>query len=160
MIFATVGSHPTYKFERLLRALEGVEADELVVQYGPGTPPRNATVAVPWMPFEEIVANMGRADHVISHAGVGTILCAVQAGHVPLVFPRLKRFEETVDDHQLDLARMLTGTGKVVLVEDAEALPAALATAAPRGAAHDGGGEELIAAVRAELHPAGLAKPA
>lgn len=152
MIFATVGSHPTYKFERLLRALEGIEADELVVQHGPGAPPRNATVAVPWMPFEEIVANMERADHVVSHAGVGTILCAVQAGQVPLVFPRLKRFEETVDDHQLDLARMLARTGKVVLVEDAAALPGALSAAPARGAASDGGGEALIAAVRAELH--------
>jgi UDP-N-acetylglucosamine--N-acetylmuramyl-(pentapeptide) pyrophosphoryl-undecaprenol N-acetylglucosamine transferase len=154
VIFATVGSHPTYRFERLLRALEGVDA-ELVVQYGPGEPPANAAVAVPWMPFEEIVANMEKADHVVSHAGVGTILCAIQAGQVPLVFPRLARFGETVDDHQLDLARLLAETGKVVLVEEAKALPAALAAAPPRGEASDGGGEELIAAVRAELHQSG-----
>jgi UDP-N-acetylglucosamine transferase subunit ALG13 len=152
VIFATVGSHPTYKFERLLRALEGVEED-LVVQYGPGEPPRNATVAVPWMAFEEIIANMERADRVVSHAGVGTILCAVQLGLVPVVFPRLKRFDETVDDHQLDLARRLAMTGKVVVVEDGEALATAIATTPPRGAAaDDGSGAALIGAVRAELH--------
>jgi UDP-N-acetylglucosamine transferase subunit ALG13 len=152
VIFATVGSHPTYSFERLLRALEQVDADDLIVQFGPGEAPRNATAAAAWMPFEEIVGNMERADRVVSHAGVGTILCAIQAGHVPIVFPRLKRFGETVDDHQLHLARLLAETRRVVLVEDAGLLPAALAEAPPRGAAASGGGEELIGAVRAELH--------
>jgi UDP-N-acetylglucosamine transferase subunit ALG13 len=151
LIFATVGSHPTYKFERLLRALEGVDG-ELVVQYGPGRPPQNATVAVPWMRFEEIVANIERADRIVSHAGVGTILCAVQAGRVPVVFPRLKRFDETVDDHQLDLARRLAMTGKVIVVEDDAALAAAIAAAAPAGTVDDGSGAALIDAVRAELH--------
>jgi UDP-N-acetylglucosamine transferase subunit ALG13 len=153
VIFATVGSHPTYKFERLLRALESI-GGELVVQYGPGEPPRNASVAVPWMSFEEIVGNIERADCVVSHAGVGTILCAIQAGQVPAVFPRLKRFNETVDDHQRDLAKRLAKTGKVVVVEDGDALAAALAKAPPRGTVEDDSGTALVDAVRAELHQA------
>ncbi len=154
MIFATVGSHPTFKFERLLRALEGLQGEELEVQYGPGRPPANAAEAVPWMSFAEIVEHMERASHVVSHAGVGTILCAIGAGHVPVVFPRLRRFEETVDDHQLELARMLVGTGRVILVESAEELAQALGEAPARGAASEGGGEALIAAVAAELDQA------
>lgn len=151
MIFATVGSHPTFKFERLLRALETLEGEQLDVQYGPGTPPANAAEAVPWMSFAEIAEHMERASHVVSHAGVGTILCAIGAGHVPIVFPRLRRFEETVDDHQLDLARKLVGTGRVVVVESAEELALALREAPARGAASDAGGEALIAAVGTEL---------
>ena len=151
MIFATVGSHPTFKFERLLRALEGLAGEDLEVQYGPGEPPAGAAEAVPWMSFEEIVDHMERASHVVSHAGVGTILLAIGAGHVPIVFPRLRRFEETVDDHQLELARKLVPTGRVIVVESAEELAAALDAAAPRGAASDAGGEALIEAVGAEL---------
>lgn len=151
MIFASVGSHPTYKFDRLLRALEGVEG-ELVVQYGPGEPPRNATVAVPWMSFDEIITNLTNADRVVSHAGVGTILCAIQAGQVPVVFPRLERYGETVDDHQLDLARRLAQTGKVVVVESGEELATAIAAAPARGTVDDSSGAALIGAVRAELH--------
>lgn len=151
MIFATVGSHPTFKFERLLRALETLEGEELDVQYGPGRPPANAAEAVPWMSFAEVVAQMERASHVVSHAGVGTILCAIQTGHVPIVFPRLRRFDETVDDHQLDLARKLVGTGRVILVESAEELAGAVREAPARGAANDAGGEALIDAVAAEL---------
>jgi UDP-N-acetylglucosamine transferase subunit ALG13 len=156
VIFATVGSHPTFKFERLLRALEGLEGEELTVQYGPGRPPANAAEAVPWMSFAEIADHMERASHVVSHAGVGTILCAIGAGHVPVVFPRLRRFEETVDDHQLDLARMLVGTGRVILVESAEEMARALREAPARGAASEGGGEALIEAVAAELDQASV----
>src|SRR4029453_7051924 len=58
VIFATVGSHPTYSFERFLRALESLPGAELVVQYGPGEPPANAHRAVPWMTFAEIAEEM------------------------------------------------------------------------------------------------------
>ncbi len=151
MIFATVGSHPTFEFDRFLRALELLPGDQLVVQYGPGTPPANAARAMPWMTFAEIVEQMERASHVVSHAGVGTILCAVRAGHVPVVFPRLRRFGETVDDHQLELGRALVASGRVALVEEESALPAILAAAAPRGAQPKLEDSGLIAAVREEL---------
>jgi UDP-N-acetylglucosamine transferase subunit ALG13 len=151
LIFVTVGSHPTFKFERLLRALETIQGQDIEVQYGPGEPPANATEAVAWMSFEEIAAHMERASHVVSHAGVGTILCAIQAGQVPIVFPRLRRYEETVDDHQLDLAMKLVETGRVIVVESEEELAAALETAPARGAATAAGGEALIDAVGAEL---------
>ena len=151
MIFATVGSHPTYRFERFLRALETLPAGELVVQHGPGEPPANATVATPWMSFAEIIESMERAERVVSHAGVGTILCATRAGHTPIVFPRLERYGETVDDHQLELGRRLAADGRLILVEDERELAAAVAAAAPRGAAAGVGGAELIDAVGAEL---------
>lgn len=151
MIFATVGSHPTYAFDRFLRALEALPAGQLVVQHGPGRPPAGAAHAVPWMTFAEIVDHMERAERVVSHAGVGTVLCAARAGQVPVVFPRLKRFGETVDDHQLELGRRLAENGRLILVEEESALAAAVAAAPPRGAAPDLAGAELVAAVRAEL---------
>lgn len=151
MTFATVGSHPTFRFDRFLRALEGLPPGELVVQHGPGEPPANATRAAPWMSFAEIVAEMERADRVVSHAGVGTILCAVRAGHVPVVLPRLERYGETVDDHQLELAGRLAPDGRVILVEDAAQLAAAVAAAPPRSAAAGLEESALIEAVRGEL---------
>lgn len=157
MIFATVGSHPTYRFERFLHALEALPpGEELVVQHGPGEPPANADRAVAWMTFAEVVEQMERAEHVVSHAGAGTILCASGAGQVPIVFPRLKRFGETVDDHQVELARRLAGDGRLVVVESAPELVEALASAPPRGAeAALEAGAELVAAVRGELELSG-----
>lgn len=152
MIFATVGSHPTYRFERFLRALESLPGKELLVQYGPGEPPSNAARAVAWMTFAEVVAAMEGAEHVVSHAGAGTILCAARAGQTPIVFPRLERFGETVDDHQLELARRLAEDGRVIVAESDSELVAALAKTPPRGAGSAlDAGADLIAAVRAEL---------
>lgn len=151
MIFATVGSHPSFKFERLLRALESIAGEELVVQHGPGEPPANASRASRWMPFPELVEQMERASHVVSHAGVGTILCAVRAGHVPIVLPRLRRFGETVDDHQLELGRALAPHGHVLLVEDAGQIAAAIARSPSRQGGAALGGEALIEAVGREL---------
>jgi len=157
VIFATVGSHPTYRFERFLRALEALPpGGELVVQHGPGKPPANATRAVPWMTFAEIVEHMERAAHVVSHAGAGTILCASGVGQVPIVFPRLQRFGETVDDHQVELARRLAEDGHLVVVESPAELVEAVASAPPRGGATAlEAGAELIAAVREELELSG-----
>jgi UDP-N-acetylglucosamine--N-acetylmuramyl-(pentapeptide) pyrophosphoryl-undecaprenol N-acetylglucosamine transferase len=151
VIFATVGSHPTFGFDRLLRALEAVDLTELVVQFGPGKPPAGARRAVAWMTFEEIVDHMSRASHVVSHAGVGTVLCAIQAGHVPIVFPRLQRFGETVDDHQREFARAIERTKQAIVVEDAEQLSSALQSSPPRGVASHPGGMALIEAVAGEL---------
>ena len=151
MIFATVGSHPTFGFDRFLRALETLPEDELVVQHGPGAAPANARRAVPWMPFAEVLEHMERAEKVISHAGTGTILAATRAGQTPVVVPRLSRYEETVDDHQLDLGRALASTGRIVLVEDVARLAAEVASAPPRGAARHSSGGELGEAVRREL---------
>lgn len=151
MIFATVGSHPSFRFDRFLRALESLPGEELVVQHGPGDPPANAARAVPWMTFAEIVDHMDRASHVLSHAGVGTILCAIRAGQVPVVLPRLRRFEETVDDHQIELGRRLAEAGRVILVEDDGALAEAVREAPARGSQPPPQPDGLIAAVRDEL---------
>jgi UDP-N-acetylglucosamine transferase subunit ALG13 len=154
VIFATVGSHPTFAFERFLRALEALPGDELVVQHGPGRPPANASHAVAWMPFAEVLEQMERAEKVVSHAGTGTILCARRAGHTPVVLPRLRRFEETVDDHQVDLGRALAASGGIVLVEDAEELAAAVRDAPARGEARSAASTDLVEAVRHELRDA------
>jgi UDP-N-acetylglucosamine transferase subunit ALG13 len=158
VIFATVGSHPSFRFERLLRALESIGDEELTVQYGPGEPPVNAARASRWMSFADVIKQMELASHVVSHAGVGTILCAVRAGHVPVVLPRLRSFGETVDDHQLELGQALARTDHVVLLEDAADLAAAVARAPSRQPGAAPGGERLIAAVRRELR-AGAGTP-
>lgn len=131
MIFATVGS-TQIRFDRFIRALETLPAGQLVVQHGPMTAPADAGRAIAFMQFPEVVENMELADTVVCHAGAGSILCALRAGHTPIVVPRLKRFEETVDDHQVEFSRALAAQGKVIAVEDPSLLAAAVANAPRR----------------------------
>jgi UDP-N-acetylglucosamine transferase subunit ALG13 len=127
MILATLGTLH-FPFDRLLRALDGLAGDEeLVVQTrAPGVRPAGARV-VAELPYEELAAEIRRARVVVCHAGVGSVLTVLANGKRPVVVPRLARFGEAVDDHQLTFARRLAETGAVTLVEDVGGLPAALA---------------------------------
>jgi UDP-N-acetylglucosamine transferase subunit ALG13 len=71
------------------------------------------TVWIEFMPYEEVVDTMAKADSVICHAGVGTIMTALKAGHTPVVIPRQAQHGEHVDDHQLDIATRFAERGLV-----------------------------------------------
>ncbi len=153
MIFATVGTHQD-PFERMIVGLEQMpNAAELVVQYGYARPPEGVGRAVDFMSFEEMEANFGAAEAVITHAGVGSILCARRAGHLPIVVPRFTELGEHVDDHQVELTKALAGRGEVEPVWRDEEIAAALTRIPPRAPGPIAGDSvaELAAAVRAEL---------
>lgn len=125
MIFVTVGTHHQ-PFERLLDALDGLDED-LVVQYGPGRPPAGARRAEAYLPFDEMLACFGEAEKVITHAGVGSVICASREGHVPLVVPRRHHLGEHVDDHQAELTRALVRKGSVAALWEMDGLTEAVA---------------------------------
>ncbi len=130
MIFVTVGTHHQ-PFERLLNGLDSLD-DDLVVQYGPGKPPANALRAEPFMSFDAMLKAFREADTVVTHAGVGSIICANREGHIPLVVPRRHELGEHVDDHQVELTRALAERGNVVAVWDVDTLAETVAAAPPR----------------------------
>jgi UDP-N-acetylglucosamine transferase subunit ALG13 len=134
LIFVTVGTHQD-PFGRLLDALAPLDGSELVVQYGSAPPPPGVARAEAYMPFDQMVECFRAAEKVITHAGVGSILCASREGHTPLVVPRRHDLGEHVDEHQAELTRALEQRGRVVGVWDTVELPGLLAAAAGRAAA-------------------------
>jgi UDP-N-acetylglucosamine transferase subunit ALG13 len=150
VIFVTVGTHHQ-PFQRLLAALASLPADELVVQYGPAAAPAGVARAEAYMPFEEMLACYRGADVVITHAGVGSILCARREGHVPLVVPRRHDLGEHVDDHQAELTRALEAKGSVIAVWDTGALADLVAGAPQRRQAVETAEPALCSSVRAAL---------
>jgi UDP-N-acetylglucosamine transferase subunit ALG13 len=127
MILVTTGTNGA-PFDRLLVQLARWEtAEELVVQHGP------STIRIPnarnfeYMHFDELAGLIREARIVVTHGGVGSILVALANGHRPVVVPRLARFGEVVDDHQLELARRLHDEHLVVLAAEPSTLPRLLA---------------------------------
>lgn len=149
MIFVTVGTHHQ-PFERLLNALGNLD-DELVVQYGPGQPPAGALHAEPFMSFDAMLDRFREADTVITHAGVGSIICASREGHVPLVVPRRHELGEHVDDHQVELTRALAQRGSVVAIWDVDRLAETVAGAPPRQPTSTAAEPALCPSVRSAL---------
>jgi UDP-N-acetylglucosamine transferase subunit ALG13 len=155
VIFVTVGSTQggaQMGFPRLIEALAALPGGQLSVQYGATSPPAHAAEAVAVLSFEQVVERIEAADVVVCHAGVGSILCALRAGHTPVVVPRSRRLSETVDDHQMELAQALADERKVIAVFDESTLAAAVATVPPRRAPVAAGERPLQEAVRAALH--------
>jgi UDP-N-acetylglucosamine transferase subunit ALG13 len=156
VIFVTVGTHHQ-PFDRLLSALCALDPRELVVQHGPAAPPPDVLHAAPYMPFDQMLRWFRDADAVITHAGVGSILCAVREGHVPLVVPRRRDLREHVDDHQVELARALERHGNVIAAWNVDALSDLVALLPPRRPRVSLGAVEssLSRSVRAALHGEG-----
>jgi UDP-N-acetylglucosamine transferase subunit ALG13 len=118
MIFVTVGTNEA-RFDRLLHSVDALTVDEeIVVQCG-SSPlrPSNAD-CVDFLHFDDLVEHVRRARAVVAHAGVGTVLVALANGRRAIVVPRLQRYGEAVDDHQLGFARRLHEVGLVHLIED------------------------------------------
>lgn len=108
MIFVVLG---TQKFQcnRLLEKIdklveEGRLKDEVFAQKGHSDyVPKNYT-AVDFLQKEEFESKMEECSLLITHSGVGTILSGLNHNKPVIVFPRLKKYKEHVDDHQLDIA--------------------------------------------------------
>ena len=114
MIVATVGTHGQ-SFPRFFEVVRDL-GDDVLLQYGQGPPPTGFDNAVSFLPYDELMERMRTADAVITHAGVGSVLSARRAGHVPVVVPRLYELGEHVDDHQAEFTRTLEQAGEVVAV--------------------------------------------
>jgi UDP-N-acetylglucosamine transferase subunit ALG13 len=148
VIFVTLGTQE-FPFDRLLGGLEGVD-EELIIQGGPSTLRPDGATWFDYLSYLEVRELARRARVVVCHAGVGSVMTAVAEGKRPVVVPRLKRYKETVDDHQLPFARRLAEAGLVTLVEDASRLAEAIVET-PAPPASLGGGSGLAADLRAYL---------
>ena len=116
MILVTVGTEK-FPFNRLMDWIEllierGLIGDEeIVVQYGTCTVlPDGAKVyrLLKEQDFQELVR---RARMVIAHCGEGTVLLLDGMETPFLLVPRSQRYQEHVDDHQVELAQALGSIG-------------------------------------------------
>jgi UDP-N-acetylglucosamine transferase subunit ALG13 len=134
MILVTTGTNGA-PFDRLLQEVDRIGDEPLVVQHGPSALRLAHATCFDYVPFPDLVALVRDARVVVTHGGVGSILISLTNGKHPLVVPRLARFGEAVDDHQLELAQRLDAAGIATLVRDAAQLPALVRPASSDSAA-------------------------
>ncbi len=124
-IVVALGTHGRFGFPRLLARLVEVlpPAAEVLWQVGSTRIPRMPADARAQVPYAEMQQAMREADVVVTHAGVGSALAAMRAGRRAVYVPRRRRYDEHVDDHQVELARQLDRRG-LVLAREADAVTA------------------------------------
>lgn len=125
MIFVTVGLH--YQgFERLIKKMDEIATnikDEVIMQIGHTSyKPKNAK----WFTFlekeEDILDLYKKSNIIIAHGGAGTLLTALTLKKSLIVVPRLKKFNEHIDDQQLELAKALESKNQAFSVYNLERL--------------------------------------
>lgn len=123
MIFVCLGSQK-FQFNRLLRAV-----DEVIERTGLDEPVFAQTGYSDYVPkhyahtpFLDAAAFddwQSRADIVVTHSGTGAIIKAVKKGKRVVVVPRLARYGEHVDDHQVEIAETFERLGLICACMDA-----------------------------------------
>ena len=107
MIFITTGSQK-FQFDRLLKKVdelieEGIIEDKVFAQTGYCTyVPRNIECQQ-FLDRETFRQKMEECSMVITHGGTGAIITAVKQGKKVIAVPRLAKYGEHVDDHQVQL---------------------------------------------------------
>lgn len=84
---------------------------------------------VEWTEFiepEQFKARVASCRVLVAHAGMGSILTALEAGKPILVMPRRGELLETRNDHQVATARRFLELGKVAVAMDETELAAKL----------------------------------
>ncbi len=101
-IFVTLGTIRPYRFDRLIRQIETITTadDTLIWQLGESMTPEIRGEVHQYMAAAEFDDQCQRADVVVSHAGVGSLLRMAELGIRPIAVPRRADFGEHVDDHQ------------------------------------------------------------
>ena len=124
MIFVTVGSDTP--FDRLIRTIDRWAFQngrrDVYAQIGKHAWKPQFISHTEMLAPEEFKCHIRAARVVIGHAGMGTILTALQHARPVLVMPRSGAMGETRNDHQLDTARHLSGIDGVDVARDEKSL--------------------------------------
>lgn len=128
MIFVTVGSQTP--FDRLVRAVDSWCSShhglDVIAQIGQGDyVPKHMR----WLRMcapQEFRAHCQNATLIVAHAGMGSVLTALEVGRPMLLMPRQAALGETRNDHQQATARWLSSRDGIHIAEDVDQLLRAL----------------------------------
>lgn len=125
MIFVTVGTHEQ-QFNRLVQKVDELVRDEIItdevfMQIGYSTYEPKHCKWAKVISYDEMSKYEAEADVIITHGGPATFMAALSKGKSPIVVPRLEKFDEHVNNHQLDFALKVKERGyNILIVEEVD----------------------------------------
>ena len=122
MILVTLGTNDK-SFKRLLEAIhhamqEHLIEDEVIVQAGYTKYQDDHMEIHDYFDHEEFETYLEKADLIITHGGVGTIMTALQKGKKVLAAARLAAYQEHVNDHQTQILEAFDEAGYLIYMKD------------------------------------------
>ena len=130
MIFITVGSQK-FQFNRLLREIDNliekkVIVEEVFAQIGYSDYiPKNYKFKK-FLDKDEFNNFIDSSRIIITHGGTGSIISALKKSKKVIAIPRLSKYGEHVDDHQIQIVRQFEKIGFLQGVNDISKLDIAI----------------------------------
>lgn len=126
MIFAVVGTQkfPMNRFLQDLDALieTGAVTEEIYAQSGTATYQPKHFQYSDYISKETFEQKLEECDLLITHGGVSTIISALKKSKPIIIYPRLAKYGEHVDDHQLQIASSFETKGLVLVYKEGDDL--------------------------------------
>lgn len=126
MIFVITGTE-RFPMNRLIQKVDRLSKSEtssgnVFIQLGSCTYEPEYCEWTRFLSFGQMCQKIEEADTIIAHAGAGTTLLCIQMGHHPILVPRMKKYGEHIDDHQISFCKKFATTGRVHILYDLEKL--------------------------------------
>ena len=130
MILVMLGTQNN-SFHRLLEEIDKLIkekkiTEEVIVQSGYTKYKSENMKIIDFVSSEELKKLEIRTDLIITHGGVGSIINSIELGKKVIAVPRLKKYGEHVNDHQLDIVESFNELGYIIGIKDVGELEIAL----------------------------------
>lgn len=120
MIFITVGTHEQ-QFNRLIKKIDQLKKDghikdDVFIQTGFSDYIPESCDWKKFLSYEEMIQKIKDAKIVITHGGPSSFILPLQYGKTPIVVPRMKKYDEHVNDHQVEFCRKYNSLNNNIIV--------------------------------------------
>ena len=120
MILVTLGTQKQ-PFTRLLDLIENSNInDEIIVQAGHTKYESKKMKILDFISYEEMEKLVDKADIIITHGGTGSIVGPLKQGKKIIAIPRLSKYLEHVDDHQIQIVSMFADVGYIMKCDEVD----------------------------------------
>ena len=129
MILVMLGTQNN-SFERLLKELDRLKKnkiikEKIIVQSG-YTKYSSADMEIfDFIDKDKLEEYQDKADIIITHGGVGSIISSLKKDKKVIAIPRLKKYDEHVNDHQLDIVESFSNNGYIIGIKEVKELESA-----------------------------------
>lgn len=126
MILVLLGTQNN-SFHRLLEEIDrlidkNIINEEVIVQAGYTKYKSKNMKIFDLLPKEELEKYQQKADLIITHGGVGSIISSIKKDKKVIAIPRKHEYEEHVNNHQQEIVQLFNKKGYIIGIDNIEEL--------------------------------------
>ena len=124
MVFVIIGTQKQ-PFDRLIKMLDESEEllnEEIIIQKGYTNIENKRYITYDFLDEVKFEEYIKKADLIITHSGVGSIINSLKYDKKIIAIPRLSKYKEHMDDHQIEIANKFENLGYIATLKENESL--------------------------------------